>query len=45
MKFELNWRSEKLIYSQCVIRLNMSSENNDFGFQYSKNHLFKKNPI
>ena len=34
------------IYSHCCIRLNMSSDYNDFGFNsFQKNQLFKKNPI
>ena len=34
----------KLIYSHCLIRFNISSENNDFGFNsIKKNQLFKKN--
>ena len=37
----------ELIYSHCLIRFNISSENNDFGFNsiqkinFSKNFLFK----
>ena len=33
----------KLIYSHCLIRFNISSENNDFGLNsIKKNQLFKK---
>ena len=33
----------ELIYSHCLIRLNISSDYNDFGFySFQKNHLFKK---
>ena len=33
----------KLIYSHCLIRFNISSENNDFGFNsIQKDQLFKK---
>ena len=33
----------KLIYSHCLIRFNISSENNDFGFNsIKKNKLFQK---
>ena len=36
----------ELIYSHCLIRLNISSENNDFGFNsIQKYQLFKKIPI
>ena len=40
----------KLIYSHCLIRFNISSKNNDFGFNsiekinFSKNFTFKCNP-
>ena len=40
----------KLIYSHCLIRFNISSENNDFGFNsiqkinFLKNFTFKCNP-
>ena len=34
----------KLIYSHCLIWFNISSDNNDFGFNsFQKNQLFKKN--
>ena len=34
------------IYSHCLIRLNISSENNDKGFHsFQKNQLFRKFPI
>ena len=32
----------KLISSHCLIRFNISSENNDFGFNSIQNQLFKK---
>ena len=36
----------ELIYSRCLIRLNISSENNDYGFHsFKKNQLFRKYPI
>ena len=37
----------KLIYSHCLIRLNISNENNDFGFNSIQKINFskKKNPI
>ena len=35
----------KLIYSHCLIRFHISSENNDWLQQYSKNHFFQKNHI
>ena len=35
----------KLIYSNCLIRLNISSENNDFGFnRIQKINFSEKNP-
>ena len=33
----------KLIYSHCLIRFNLSSENNDFGFNSIKKSTFQKN--
>ena len=33
----------KLIYSHCLIRFNISSENNDFGFNSIQNINFSKN--
>ena len=33
----------KLIYSHCLIRFNISSENNDFGFNSIKKINFSKN--
>ena len=36
----------KLIYSHCLIRFNISSENNDFGFNSIQNINFsKKSPL
>ena len=32
----------KLIYSHCLIRLNISSENNDFGFNSTQKINFSK---
>ena len=49
---QLSWKVKgqpwplELIYGHCLIRLNISSENNDFGFNsIQKNQLFKKIPI
>ena len=49
---QLSWKVKgqpwplELIYSHCLIRLNMSSENNDKGlYSFQKNQLFKKFPI
>ena len=49
---QLSWKVKgqpwplELIYSNCLIRLNISSEKNDFGFNsIKKNELFKKIPI
>ena len=33
----------KLIYSDCLIRFNISSENNDFGFNSIQKSTFQKN--
>ena len=35
----------KLIYSHCLIWFNISSENNDWPQQFSKNEIFKKVPF
>ena len=52
MKIQCNWpngfwennvlRYQQLIYSHCQIRLNISSENNDFGFNSFQNINFSK---
>ena len=49
---QLSWKVKgqpwplELIYSHCLIRLNISSENNDFGFNsIQKIQLFKEIPI
>ena len=48
----LGWKAKgqpwplKLIYSHCLIRFNISSKNNDFGFNsIQKINFSKKNPI